>query len=275
MAGTDRRLQSTSAAAGTKAAAGTEAAAGSENRQPVIVLVEPQLGENIGAAARAMLNFGLTEMRIVNPRDGWPNHTALNTASGAESVLHDARVFDDFDAAIDDLTYLVAATARTRDMVKPVDTPRGTATRLRQACARGERCGVLFGRERSGLDNDQVSRADSLLFVPTNPGYSSINIAQAVLLMGYEWFQSGDAAAADLADLTRKGSRPATKQELRLFQEHLEAELDACGFLRPLEKRPNMVRNIRNIFARGNLTDQEVRTLRGIVVGLTKYKGQG
>lgn len=255
MSGTDHRQQT----------------AAIETRQPVIVLVEPQLGENIGAAARAMLNFGLTDLRIVNPRDGWPNYQAINTASGAESVLHDATLFDNFDDAVADLTYLVATTARVRDMVKPVETPRGAASRLREVCARGETCGVLFGRERSGLDNDQVARADILLIVPTNPGYSSINIAQAVLLMGYEWFQSGDRAADHLTGVTRKGAQPANKEELLNFHLHLEEELDSCGFLHPPEKRANMVRNIRNIFARTNLTDQEVRTLRGIIVGLTQF----
>jgi tRNA/rRNA methyltransferase len=255
MSGTDRTRQDAEA----------------ESRQPVIVLVEPQLGENIGAAARAMLNFGLTEMRIVNPRDGWPNYQAINTASGAESVLHDAALFDSFDDAIADLGFLVATTARVRDMVKPAETPRGAAAILRETCGRGEKCGVLFGRERSGLDNDQAARADCLLIVPTNPGYSSINIAQAVLLMGYEWFQSGAAAAGHLTEVTRKGSQPASKEELLNFHLHLEKELDDCGFLRPPEKRANMVRNIRNIFARNNLTDQEVRTLRGIIVGLTQF----
>ncbi len=240
-------------------------------QQPVIVLVEPQLGENIGAAARAMLNFGLTEMRIVNPRDGWPNHQAINTASGAESVLHNAKLFDNFDDAIADLGFLVATTARVRDMVKPVDTPHGAAAYLREICATGEKCGVLFGRERSGLHNDQVARADRLLIVPTNSGYSSINIAQAVLLIGYEWFQSGDGAAGHLTEVTRKGAQPASKEELLNFHLHLEEELDSCGFLRPPEKRANMVRNIRNIFARNNLTDQEVKTLRGIIVGLTQF----
>jgi tRNA/rRNA methyltransferase len=260
MSGTDRTRQSDDAHA--------------KNRQPVIVLVEPQLGENIGAAARAMLNFGLTHMRIVNPRDGWPNYPAINTASGAESVLHDAELFDNFDDAIADLSYLVATTARVRDMVKPVETPRSAAAKLRDVSARGESCGILFGRERSGLDNDQAARADTLLIVPTNPGYSSINIAQAVLLVGYEWFQSGDGAEDHLTEVTRKGSQPASKEELLNFHLHLEEELDACGFLCPPEKRANMVRNIRNIFARNNLTDQEVRTLRGIIVGLTQFKSR-
>ena len=154
MSGTDHRQQT----------------AAIETRQPVIVLVEPQLGENIGAAARAMLNFSLTDLRIVNPRAGWPNYQAINTASGAESVIHAATLFASFDDAVADLTYLVATTARVRDMVKPVETPRGAASRLHEVCARGETCGVLFGRERSGLDNDQVARAGSLLIVPPNPG---------------------------------------------------------------------------------------------------------
>ncbi len=240
-------------------------------RQPVIILVEPQLGENIGAAARAMLNFGLTEMRVVNPRDGWPNHQALNTASGAESVLEQAVLFDSTEAAIADLGHIAATTARVRDMVKPVETPREAASRLRAASTTGH-AGVLFGRERSGLGNEDVALADSLVIVPTNPGYSSINIAQAVLLVSYEWFQAGDDAERP-SELTRKGAQPASKDEIRYFYEHLEAELDACGFLIPPEKRPRMVRNIRNIFSRANLTDQEVRTLRGIISGLVKGHG--
>lgn len=240
--------------------------------QPVIILVQPQLGENIGAAARAMLNFGLTEMRVVNPRDPWPNHQALNTASGAESVLENAVLFDSTAAAIADLGHITATTARVRDMVKPVETPREAATRLRGLCAAGRRPGVMFGRERSGLGNEDVALADSLVIVPTNPGYSSINIAQAVLLVSYEWFQAGDDAERP-SELTRKGAQPASKDEIRLFYEHLEAELDACGFLFPPEKRPRMVRNIRNIFSRANLTDQEVRALRGIINGLVHGHG--
>jgi tRNA/rRNA methyltransferase len=235
---------------------------------PVVILVEPQLGENIGAAARAMLNFGLPEMRLVRPRDAWPNYKALNTSSGAESILEAARLYDSTAAAIADLHHVFASTARLRDMAKPHLTPRQAAARLRAEIAAGARCGVLFGGERAGLDNDDVALAEAVLMVPANPAFASINLAQAVLLVGYEWFQAGPEAM--LPDLAQRRSEPATQADLHHFFEHLEAELDACGFLFPPDKRPNMVRNIRNIFTRANLTDQEVRTLRGVVKGLSE-----
>ncbi len=245
-----------------------EATEGTEDG-PVIILVQPQLGENIGAAARAMLNFGLTRMRLVRPRDKWPNPQALNTASGAESVLEQAEIFDTTEDAIADLRHVYAATARVRDMVKPVLAPREAAQRMRDQGAGDEASGVLLGRERSGLDNDDVALAEALMIVPANPAYSSINLAQAVLLLAYEWFQAG--VPETLEEVTRKGASPATAEELQHLFDHLEGELDACGFLRPLDKRPRMVRNIRNIFTRAALTDQEVRTLRGIISGLKRY----
>ncbi len=245
-----------------------EATEGTEDG-PVIILVQPQLGENIGAAARAMLNFGLTRMRIGRPRDKWPNPQALNTASGAEAVLEQAEIFDTTEDAIADLRHVFAATARVRDMVKPVVAPRDAARRMRDQGAGDEASGVLFGPERSGLDNDDVALAEALMSVPANPAYASITLAQAVLLLAYEWFQAG--APERLVEVTRKGANPATAEELQQLFDHLEGELDACGFLRPLEKRPRMVRNIRNIFTRADLTDQEVRTLRGIISGLKEY----
>lgn len=235
---------------------------------PVVVLVEPQLGENIGAAARAMLNFGLPEMRLVRPRDAWPNYKAINTASGAESILEAAKLYDSTEAAIGDLHHVLAATARPRDMAKPILTPREAAARLRADTADRMRCGVLFGGERAGLENDDVALAEAVVMVPANPAFASINLAQAVLLLGYEWFQAGREAA--LPELPARRQEPATQADLHHFFEHLEAELDACGFLHPSDKRPNMVRNIRNIFTRANLTDQEVRTLRGVVKGLAE-----
>lgn len=252
MSGTDRTREAT--------------AAGDDS--PVVVLVEPQLGENIGAAARAMLNFGLRRMRLVRPRDGWPNHQALNTSSGAETVLQRAEIFDTTEDAIADLQHVYAATARVRDMVKPVLAPRQAAARIRDQGARRETSGVLFGREKSGLDNDDVVHAEALMIVPANPAYSSINLAQAVLLFAYEWFQAG--APETPGDVTRKGASPATTEEIGHLFDHLERELDARGFLKPPDKRPRMVRNIRNIFTRAGLTDQEVRTLRGIISGLTR-----
>ncbi len=243
-------------------------AAGAGADAPIVILVEPQLGENIGAAARAMLNFGLRRMRLVRPRDGWPNPQALNTSSGAEVVLEAAEIFDATEDAVADLHHVYAATARVRDMVKPVLAPREAASRMRHQGAAGEASGILFGRERSGLDNDDVALAEALMIVPANPAHSSINLAQAVLLLAYEWFQAG--APETLGEVTRKGASPATAEELQHLFDHLEGELDACGFLRPLDKRPRMVRNIRNIFSRADLTDQEVRTLRGIISGLRR-----
>jgi tRNA/rRNA methyltransferase len=230
---------------------------------PVVILVEPQLGENIGTAARAMLNCGLEELRLVRPRDGWPNAKAVTAASGADAVIENARLFESTAAAVADLNRVYATTARHRGMIKPVVTPRRAAAEMRAAGARGERVGVIFGPERTGLVNDDIPLADTVLQVPLNPGFSSLNLAQAVLIVAYEWF----AAAADVParELVTNETRPATKAELLNFFAHLEQELDGCGFLRHTDKRPSMVRNIRNLFQRAELTEQEIRTLHGII----------
>lgn len=230
---------------------------------PAIVLVEPQLGENIGAAARAMLNCGLTELRLVRPRDGWPNAKAVAASSGADEVVQNARLYDSTAAAIADLHRVYATTARHRGMIKPVVTPRHAGIEIRSAEAHGERVGVLFGPERTGLVSDDIPLADTLVQVPLNPAYSSLNLAQAVLIVCYEWFQAGIDAPP--RQLVTNETRPATKAELLNFFAHLEKELDDCGFLRHVDKRPVMVRNIRNIFQRAELTEQEIRTLHGIV----------
>ena len=230
---------------------------------PAIILVEPQLGENIGTAARAMANCGLGELRLVRPRDGWPNAKALSAASGADDVIQNARLFDSTTAAIADLTRVYATTARHRGMIKPVVTPRQAAWEIRAAQARGDKVGLLFGPERTGLVNDDIPLADTVLQVPLNPAYSSLNLAQAVLIVGYEWYQSGVDVPA--RELVTNETRPATKAELLNFFAHLEKELDDCGFLRHEDKRPSMVRNIRNIFQRAELTEQEIRTLHGII----------
>ena len=237
---------------------------------PAIILVGPTLGENIGAAARAMMNFGLSDMRLVSPKGAWPNQQAINTASGAERILEHASVFDTTEAAVADLQRLYATTARVRDMEKPVLTPRGLAGVVREKSVTGEKSGILFGRESKGLDNEDVAMSDAIVMVPVHPDHTSINLGQAVLLIGYEWFLAGDPQT--ISEVTRKSGQPASREELIAFFEHLEGELDDCGFLYPPEKRPRMVRNIRNMFTRTGLSDQEVKTLRGIVAGLSERR---
>jgi len=240
---------------------------------PAVILIKPQLGENIGMAARAMLNCGLTDMRLVAPRDGWPNDTATNAASGALVVLEDARVFSSTTEAVADLNLVFASTARGRDMTKPVVTPRKAATEMHEAwAASGSKAGILLGPEAKGLHNDDVALADIVMMAPLNPGFSSLNLAQAVLLFGYEWYQASIDVAEREMPLPPQ-TRPATKMELVGFFEHLECELDNCGFLQVKEKRPSMVRNLRNLFQRANLTEQEVRSLRGVVSGLATGRG--
>jgi tRNA/rRNA methyltransferase len=245
---------------------------------PAIILVEPQLGENIGTAARAMANFALSELRLVTPRDGWPNDRAQKAASGADWIVESARLFPDAASAIADLTYVYATTARPRDMVKPVITPEQAGDDMRRRIANGERVGIFFGRERFGLRNEEVALADVIVMAPVDPSFASLNIAQAVLLLGYEWYKRGattlgqetpEVPAYCGPHLPTAGSRPARKDELEGFFGHLETELLDCGFLRPPDKVPSMMRNIRSMFLRAGLTEQEVRTLRGIVSGLT------
>lgn len=235
---------------------------------PAIVLVAPQMGENIGAAARAMLNFGLVDLRLVRPRDGWPNVKAVAAAVGATVVLDRVRVHGDLAAAIADRRYVLATTARPRDFVKPVLTLREAAVRLRAAEAAGQPTTVLFGPERTGLENDEAVLADALVTVPTNPDFGSINLAQTVLLVAYEWRQAADASPAERFEAG--GARPATREELMNFFAHLERELDRTPFLSNRQQRPSMVRNLRALFLRAGPTEQEVRTLHGVVAELAR-----
>jgi tRNA/rRNA methyltransferase len=233
---------------------------------PAIILVEPQLGENIGTAARAMMNCGLDDLRLVRPREGWPSDKATSAASGADAVLEKARLFPDTAAALAGLSHVYAATARDRHMVRRQVTPRQASAEMRAHIAWGEPCGVLFGPERTGLVNDDVALADTVLNVPLNPGFSSLNLAQAVLIVGYEWFTAASSAAPEI--LRSGGSRPATKEELLNFFAHLEEALEISGFLRDRDKRPRMVRNLRSLFQRAHCTEQEIRTLHGVVTAL-------
>jgi tRNA/rRNA methyltransferase len=237
---------------------------------PAIILSEPQLGENIGACARAMANFGLGDLRLVKPRDGWPNEKAQAMAVGAAPLITAARVYDAVPAAIGELQLVYAFTARDRAMAKPILTPAEGALRLRQAALTGIGCGVLFGNERAGLSNDEVALADCVVTIPTDPGFSSLNLGQAVLLFGYEWFKTADATPAHHID--HGAAQPAPREELFRLFEHLEEELERSGFLFPPGNRPGMIRNLRSILHRAQLTDQEVRTLRGVIVALTRGK---
>ena len=234
---------------------------------PVVLLVEPQLGENIGAAARAMLNCGLTELRLVRPRDGWPNPRAVSSAAGADRVLDNAQVFDDLPTALADLERVYATTARPRGMIQRILTPRPAAAEMRPLWRAGAKLGLAFGPERMGLVNDYLALADVLVSVPLNPAYASLNLAQALLLVGYEWFQSGETPSEQTLHLG--ATRPATKAELFNLFEHFELELDDCGFFSTPEKRPSMVRTIRNALQRMEMTEQEVRTFHGVIAGLT------
>mgnify|MGYP005750912049 CR=1 FL=1 len=246
--------------------AGTDRTALAITGGPVIVLVEPQLADNIGAAARAMLNFGLTEMRLVAPRDGWPNDRANAMASGAVEVLERAQVFETTAEAIADLHWVAATTARGRDLVKPVLGPDAATREAASRMSSGQKCGVLFGRERTGLESEDIARAHAIVTYPVNPAFASLNLAQAVLLYGYEWFR----AAVDWTP--HQMPAPAPVAEFEGFIGHLERELDAAGFLRPAEKKPGMMRNIRAMFQRADLTGQEVRTLRGVVRALAEFR---
>lgn len=246
---------------------------------PAVILVRPQLGENIGMAARAMANFALTEMRLVAPRDAWPSKEAYAAASGATAILDKARVFESVKEAVSDLRYVYATTARARDSIKEVLSPHSAVQGMYSHIADKNRCGIMFGPENVGLNNDDIAFSDSLIMAPVNPDFASLNLAQAVLIVGYEWFKNSNIQTLGRKTefdgpvhegLQMQRTRPATRAEITGFLEHLEKELDASGFLRPPEKRPQMVRNIRNMFLRMGASEQEVRTLRGIVSSLTR-----
>lgn len=233
---------------------------------PVVILVRPQLAENIGAAARAMANGGLFHLRLVAPRDGWPQEKAWRASSGADRILDAATVHAGVAEAVADLHRVFATCPRPRHIVKPVLTARGAAAELRLICARRLRAGLLFGPERAGLDNDDMAASDALVRVPLNPAFTSLNLAQAVMVLAYEWWTAAEETVP--RTLMTNETEVATKAELDNFLAHLRDELDACGFLRNLPKRPGMVRNIRHLFQRGEVTGQELRTLHGIVTEL-------
>ncbi len=235
---------------------------------PVVILVRPQLAENIGAVARAMANGGVFHLRLVAPRDGWPQERAWRTASGADRILDAAKIFPDVAGAVADLHRVLATCPRPRHVIKPLLTARGAAAELHAIGARGLRAGILFGPERAGLDNDDLAQADTLVRYPLNPAFLSLNLAQAVMVLAYEWWLAAEEAPARA--LMTNETRVATKGELENFLGHLVRELDASSFLRNPQKRPGMIRNLRHFFQRGEVTEQELRTLHGVVTELAK-----
>jgi tRNA/rRNA methyltransferase len=235
---------------------------------PAIILVEPQLGENIGMAARAMGNFALSRLRIVNPRDGWPNVAAQRAAAGADHILERAELFDTVEQAAADLDLVFATTARAHDQAKPVMGPQAAAQEIAGHVAVGGKAGILFGRERWGLTNEEVARANRIITFPVNPGFASLNLAQAVLLTGYEWFKHSTEGALPFAMPER--SERASQHQMDAFFENLVRELDRVEFLRPAEKRDTMLVNLRNIFLRMEPTRQDMHTLHGVVMAIAE-----
>jgi tRNA/rRNA methyltransferase len=227
--------------------------------QPAVILVRPQMGENIGAAARAMLNFGLTAMRVVAPRDGWPNPKAVAMASGAARLLDRAGRFDSLPEALRDCHYVFATTARPRELTKPVLTPEAAMAEARALAAAGKQVGLIFGPERTGLENEDLARADAIITVPVNPEFPSLNLAQCVLLLAYEWRRQ------ELAPAAQPAPDYATGLEVEKFGDHIEAVLDEAGFFFPPAKAPSMKLNVRNMWGRLPLTRADVQTLHGML----------
>jgi tRNA/rRNA methyltransferase len=239
---------------------------------PAVCLVRPQMGENIGAAARVLLNFGLTSLRLVSPRDRWPNPKAEVVAVGADTVLRQAKVEWTLEDALADATMVLAATARPRGMEKPVWGPRHAAGKLCAAIAAGERPVVMFGPEAAGLESDEIARADAILTLPVNPGFASLNLANAVAVFAYAYAEARQETDAP-AWFRDSESAPATQEELEALFAHLEQELERGRFFHPPDKAPLMKRNLRNLFMRARLTEQEARTLRGVIKALTVGRG--
>ena len=247
----------------------------SNSPAPVIILCRPQMGENIGSAARAMLNFELTDLRIVFPRDGWPNERATTTASGALELIPAPQIFNTLQEATSDLNFTIATTARRRDMVKPVYNPTSAMQEISARIHSNQKTGIIFGAERTGLTNEELSLCQAIMNFPTNPQFASINLAQSVLLAAYEWhkydhansYDSQSAHALDMNDST-----PAPQGEITGFIERLEEDLETRRFFRTPEMKPTVMVNIRDIFTRNDISQQELRTLHGILSALRGNK---
>jgi len=238
-----------------------------EINQPVIILVRPQLGENIGMCARAMFNCGITELRIVSPRDGWPSDSAKSASTGAIKVIENAKIFDNIKDALADLSYVVATTARNRDIAKEVYDIKKSTGIIREKESMNIKCGIIFGPERTGLENDDLCFANSILNIPLNPEFSSLNLAQAVLLVCFEWLNHDNffKKEYEMSELADKG-------EVENLVTHLEDELNNSDFFRSPGHKPNILKNLRSFFFRATPTKQEIQTLRGIIKSISKSK---
>ena len=238
---------------------------------PAVILCAPQLAENIGAVARVMANFGLEDLRLVAPRDGWPQPRAWASASGADWPLDGARVFEHLAEAIADLRLALATTARPRELELPVMTPREAAVALRDGAAQGWRTGLIFGGERAGLETADIALCQAIVTVPVDPKFRSLNLAQAVAITAYEWRA---LLAPGPPEGFVAGAPPADQAAMLGLYQHLEAELDTAGFFHPPEKRASMVRNLRAALGRARFNDQEARTFRGVITALSKGRGR-
>lgn len=234
-----------------------------------VILCNPQMGENIGAAARAMFNFGLTDLRLVNPRDGWPNERADAMSTGALELMPPVQVFETLPEAIADLHFILGTTARSRAMLKPVFSPQSAIREVNTRAQNEQKSGILFGAERSGLLNHEVTACHGIITIPTNPDFTSLNLGQSVLLMAYEWMRARHESVENMPQ--SKDSHPAPLGEREAFLSRLENELEHSGFFRSEDLMPTMKQNIRNIFTRADITEQELRTLHGIVTSLKQY----
>lgn len=239
---------------------------------PAVILVNPQLGQNIGAACRAMLNFGLTELRLVKPRDGWPNPDADAMAAGAVALIENAKLYETIAEAVADLKYVLAATARRRELEVPVIGTGEVGAQLQAFARENVRTGILFGPEKAGLTNEDVVLADAILTYPINPAFQSLNLAQAVNIFAYIWKSAEGTAPPEY--FQKEISEAASREDLVRMLEHLETELDAAGYFYPDTKTELMKQNIRAPYVRAKMTQQEVRTMRGIIKALAQGRGK-
>lgn len=240
--------------------------------QPAFVLIRPQLGENIGAAARGMWNFGLDRMRLAAPRDGWPNPKAVAMASGAGRLLDQAQLFETTAEAVADCTTVYATTARPRGLTKTVLTPEEAMREAVEKMSAGERVAVLFGPERAGMENDDVARANAIINVPVNPEFSSLNLAQCVLLCAYEWRRASEDVSASRVEM--KGEW-ASQLEVEKLADHYEERLEVAGFFYPEDKAPHMKQNLRNLWSRMPLSRHDVQILHGVLRQMVRWKERG